>query len=201
MLVRAVALVSLVAAVALAASAGEAHARIVITGLSSWYGGPCDKEDNNRTASGVPNTVPGFATRSVPFGVWFLVTGPNGRRALGQSIERGPATWTGRVIDLNYTLAARLGYPAPGGCVQGYPNGRVRAEEIRIVRYPSCDWAAKLAAQRLRRIIGSLGRDDDCLKGSAAGWMRKFQGWIGHWRNRRTQSVGIDDWRVLLQAY
>jgi hypothetical protein len=201
MLVRTVALVSLVVAVAFAAAAREAHARIVITGLSSWYGGPCDNEDDNRTASGIPNTVPGFATRSVPFRAWFLVTGPNGRRALAMSIERGPAAWTGRVIDLNYTLAARLGYPAPGGCVQGYPNGPVRAEEIRIVRYPSCDWAAKLAAQRLRRIIGSLGRDDDCLKGSAADWMRTFQGWIGHRSNARARSVGIDDWRVLLQAY
>jgi hypothetical protein len=178
----------------------DAHARIVITGASSWYGGPCDSQDNNRTASGIPNTVPGFATRWVPFRMWFLVTGPNGRRALAMSLERGPASWTGRAIDLNYTLAARLGYRAPGGCVQGYPNGMVRAEQLELVSYPSCDWAAQLAARRLRGIIGSLGRRDDCLRGTAADWMRKFQGWIGHGASARAQLVDVDDWRVLLQA-
>jgi hypothetical protein len=191
---------AVVLAACMPAAASAARGPIVINGASSWYGGPCDSQDNNRTASGIPNTVPGFATRTVPFRLWFVVTGPNGKRAIAQSIERGPAAWTRRVIDLNYTLAERLGYRAPRGCVRGYPNGAVRAQQIDIVRYPSCGWAAQLAVRQLRTIIGPLGRDDDCLKGTAADWMQTFQGWIGRRSNARKRRVDIEDWRVLYQA-
>jgi hypothetical protein len=188
----------LVATVTLLVAA--AHARIVITGYSSWYGGPCDSQDNDRTASGMPNTVPGFATRRTPFGLWFLVTGPNGQRALGVSLERGPARWTGRVIDLNWSLAERLDYPAPRGCVMGYSNGPVRAEQIARVRYPSCNWAARLAARQLRRVIGPLERRDDCLAGSAAVWMQRFQRWTGRPGSASARVIDLEDWRVLYLA-
>jgi hypothetical protein len=178
----------------------DVQARIVITGYSSWYGGPCDAEDNDHTASGIPNTVPGFATRGTPFGLWFVVTGPNGERALGVSLERGPARWTGRVIDLNWSLANRLGYPAPRGCVLGYSNGPVRAEQIALVRYPACNWAARLAARQLRSVIGPLGRSDDCLTGSAAVWMQRFQRWVGRPRGASARVIDLEDWRLLYLA-
>jgi hypothetical protein len=178
----------------------DAHARIVITGYSSWYGGPCDSQDNDHTASGIPNTVPGFATRRTPFGLWFVITGPNGQRALGISLERGPARWTSRVIDLNWSLASRLGYPAPHGCVLGYSNGRVRAEQIARVHYPSCNWAARLATRQLRNVIGPLGRRGDCLTGSAAVWMQTFQRWIGRPRSASARVIDLEDWRVLYLA-
>jgi hypothetical protein len=181
----------------------KADAGLTIAGFSSWYGGPCDGYDNNRTASGMPNTVPGFATRWVPFGRWFVVTeARSGRRALGMSLERGPAVWTGRVIDLNYTLAGRLGYPLTrGGCVLGYPNGWVVARQVVVgLRYPSCGWAARRAGYWLRQRVGRLGRPGNCLHGRAATRMRRWQRSIGRPRAGRRRALDLGTWRALYRA-
>lgn len=176
--------------------------QIRLAGMSSWYGGACDGGDNNVTASGVPNTVPGFATRWVPFHTWYLVSDRRGRRAIGMSLERGPASWTGRAIDINYSLAGKLGYRVTrGGCVIGYPNGWLKAEQIvPDLRYPSCGWAARMVGKRLRRYVGRLGRTSNCLYGSAANKLRRFQ--RAHHRPRAARRGIIDKttWALLFKA-
>lgn len=77
----------------------------------SWYGGPNDHADNNRPASGIPNTVPGIArpTRATLKG-YYRVVFPNGRSLVLQHTDMGPAAWAGRKIDINYTAVKRAGY-------------------------------------------------------------------------------------------
>jgi hypothetical protein len=190
-------------AAALAAAcllAPAAHAE-TFAGHSSWYGGPCDRgQDNNRTASGIPNTVPGFATRWVPFGRWYLIE-TQGRRALGMSLERGPASRTGRTTDLNYTLVARLRAWGAGPCFPSYPNGWVTATRIDpALRYPSCGWAARLAGKELRHRVRSLGRPGNCLIGSAADRLRRFQRAHRRPHAARTGTVDLATWRLLYRA-
>lgn len=173
---------------------------LTFAGGSSWYGGPADSGDNNITASGIPNSVPGFASRFVPFGWWFLVTAQNGHRALGESVDRGPASFTGRIIDLDYTLVGRLGY-GPGPYYFNYDNGHVTATRILPgARYPSCGWWARDVFRQLQRIHGRKypGRTD-CLTGGHAKalhrWQRRHHLGDG-WRS----TVGFRTYRLLYRA-
>lgn len=101
------------------------------TGLSSWYGGPCDHMDNDQPYTGLPNTEPGIALYYLrPFKAFYLLTDSRGHRVVVRHSDKGPAPSTGKLVDLNWTAAAALGYPAPGGCVGGYPNGRVRITRL-----------------------------------------------------------------------
>lgn len=90
---------------------GYAKGGLVTAGKGSWYGGPNDSGDNNRPASGIPNTVPGFAmyNRST-LGKLFRVVSPRGRSLNIRQTDIGPAPWTGRKVDLNYTAIKRFGY-------------------------------------------------------------------------------------------
>ncbi len=87
------------------------HVGSLVKGKISWYGGPHDSQDNDQPASGVPNTVPGIAimNRST-LGGWWEVTMSNGRTVKLQQTDIGPAKWTGKKIDFNYTAVKELGY-------------------------------------------------------------------------------------------
>lgn len=121
-----------------------ADARLVIEGRTSWYGGPCDGYDNNRTATGIPNTVPGIALyRRDTFGAWFLLTRPRtGRRVVVRHVDLGPAPWTGKSIDLDPPAAVGLGFSAPGGCVQAFPTGEVMRATL-LTRRQASRWAKR----------------------------------------------------------
>lgn len=130
-------LLAVVAAVALllgAAAPAQAHHEPVTSyfGPSSWYGGLCDGQDNNRSYTGLPNSEPGIALYYVrPFGAYYLLTGPNNRRVVVRHSDKGPAPWTGKLVDLNWTTARALGYHASAKqCIYGYPTWAT----VRITR-------------------------------------------------------------------
>lgn len=101
-------------------------------GPSSWYGGACDKQDNNRSYTGLPHSEPGIALYYLrPFKAYYLLTGPTGRKSVVRHSDKGPAPWTGKLVDLNWTAARAVGFRATSAqCILGYPTGRV----VRITR-------------------------------------------------------------------
>lgn len=77
-------------------------------GMASWYG----SESGSRTASGEHFDPDGItaAHRSLPFGTRIVVTDMHtGRSVRVRVTDRGPARWTGRIIDLSRGAARRLG--------------------------------------------------------------------------------------------
>lgn len=119
--------VSLISAFMLAVSHvawAETKHRWSIVGPSSWYGGSCDPHDNNIPAYAPrdANRTPGVAMRTYSTRLkLFLLRGPNGRYVVVQHTDYGPASWTGKLVDLNYTAVMALGYPGP--CAYSYPTG------------------------------------------------------------------------------
>lgn len=90
-------------------------------GKISWYGNFTgnhtwvDHEDNNITASGIPNTQPGIAVfnQHTLRGWWRLVVRDaqgHTRSLVRQQIEIGPSPGTGRKFDFNAALMDELGY-------------------------------------------------------------------------------------------
>lgn len=80
----------------------------VETGRASWYG----SESGNRTASGEHFNPDGLtaAHRTRPIGSFVTVTNQrNGKSVRVRINDRGPARWTGRVIDLSAGAARVLG--------------------------------------------------------------------------------------------
>lgn len=82
-----------------------------LRGKVSWFGGPNDRTTSATTASGLPVTRPGIAVFNTQTlrGFWW-VRFPNGRAAVLQQTDVGPAPWTGRVLDVLYSALPRLGY-------------------------------------------------------------------------------------------
>lgn len=82
----------------------------VITGKTSWFGGPNDGE-NTGTALGLPDTVRGLAVynRSTLGGYW-RVHWPNGRVTVERQVDIGPAPWTNRKIDFTSAAIRAAGY-------------------------------------------------------------------------------------------
>lgn len=68
-----------------------------------------DKPNSNKL--GVPDDCQGisFLDRS-RLGKWFEIHAPNGRISIEQQTEIGPASWTGRAIDISAVCAERMGY-------------------------------------------------------------------------------------------
>ena len=88
-----------------AAAAARCHGQV---GTASWYG----PESGNRTASGERFNGSGMtaAHRSLPLGTIVRVTDlRTGRSVVVRINDRGPARWTGRIIDLSRAAAIRLG--------------------------------------------------------------------------------------------
>jgi rare lipoprotein A len=97
-------------------------ARGAFTGLASYYS---NGESGNRTASARASTIgwrrPRIAAcRSAPG----LRVSRGGRTIIVTVNDRGPAAWTGRVLDLARAPAAHLGLLGPG-------VARVEAEVIQ----------------------------------------------------------------------
>lgn len=85
-------------------------------GRASWYGGAGERL-NRYTASGEPfRPMANIAAhRSLAFGTRLEVTNlANGRRCIVRVVDRGPALWTGRDLDLSRGAAAQLGYLGAG---------------------------------------------------------------------------------------
>ena len=82
-----------------------------LQGRVSWFGGPDDPTSGPTTASGKPVTDPGIAVYDTATlnGYW-RVHFPNGRTAVLQQTDIGPAPWTGRVLDVLYSALPYLGY-------------------------------------------------------------------------------------------
>jgi rare lipoprotein A len=84
--------------------------------VASWYGGgPRRYEPNSHTASGERFNKWDLtaAHRSLPFGTRLLVT-HGGRSVVVRINDRGPATWTGRSLDLSRGAAQQLGMLSSG---------------------------------------------------------------------------------------
>jgi rare lipoprotein A (peptidoglycan hydrolase) len=91
-------------------------------GLASYYS---NGESGNRTASGArfDDRLATAAHRCLPFGTRLRVSRA-GRTIIVIINDRGPAAWTGRVLDLARGPAAAIGLVGPG-------VGRVEAEVIQ----------------------------------------------------------------------
>lgn len=77
------------------------------TGVASWYG----TESGRRTANGerFPTGEATAAHRTLPFNTRVRVTDMRtGRSVVVRLNDRGPAKWTGAIIDLNPAAADRL---------------------------------------------------------------------------------------------
>lgn len=137
----------------LAATAGAD----TFTSGASWYGGPCDHADNNLSASGIPNTIPGIARfNRRTLGRFYLLTDlRTHRRVVVVQSDVGPAPWvrlkpteTGWPIrvDVNYSAASAVGYRAPGGCVMGWRYGE-RIRLTGLTRRLASRWARRTATE------------------------------------------------------
>lgn len=83
---------------------------------ASWYGGSGERL-NHYTASGEPFRAMAriAAHRSLAFGTRLEVTNlSNGRSTIVRVVDRGPASWTGRDLDLSRGAAGDLGMLAAG---------------------------------------------------------------------------------------
>lgn len=82
-----------------------------LRGKVSWFGGPNDSMSGPTTASGLPVTQPGIAIyNSETLRGYWVVRFPNGRTAVLQQTDFGPAPWTGRVVDVLSSALPALGY-------------------------------------------------------------------------------------------
>lgn len=96
-------------ALAIAATAADARSRHhAMTGKASFYGA---EEHGSRTASGQRFNMHAMtaAHRTLPFGTRVKVTAIRSNRSVVVTItDRGPAAWTGRIIDLAQGAARQL---------------------------------------------------------------------------------------------
>jgi hypothetical protein len=82
-----------------------------LQGRVSWFGGPHDPTSGPTTADGKPVSDPGIAVYDTATlnGYWW-VSFPNGRAAVLQQTDIGPAPWTGRMLDVLYSALPYIGY-------------------------------------------------------------------------------------------
>lgn len=79
------------------------------TGIASYYGG---RHNGRPTASGdiFDSSKMTAAHMSLPFGTRVKVTNlENGNSVVVKITDRGPAKWTGRIIDVTTSTARKLG--------------------------------------------------------------------------------------------
>lgn len=108
------AIVAAIVAAVLVGSVTASHACAGgrFAGIASYYS---NGESGNRTASGArfDDRSPTAAHRCLPFGTRLRVS-RGGRSVIVTINDRGPAAWTGRVLDLARAPAAELGLIGPG---------------------------------------------------------------------------------------
>jgi hypothetical protein len=99
-------------------------------GKISWFGGPDDPSSGPTTASGLSITYPGVAVyRDDTIGGWWRVHMGNKTFDIQQT-DKGPAPWTGRVMDFTYTAVRALGYTE-----QNFPTDS-RISAVYLGRHP-----------------------------------------------------------------
>ncbi len=155
----------------------QAAPQTLVQGASSWYGGPCDQQDNNIPAlPGASNHEPGIAIyQRATLGKHWLLRGPNGRRVILRQTDFGPSPWTNKAIDLNYTAVSVLGYPLVGSCPR-YPTGKhAHARLISPVRVGTCSPNATYA-QRVLKSRGAAITPGRCWTSSKDRAYRAFTG-------------------------
>lgn len=82
-----------------------------LDGAVSWFGGPNDHTTGPTTSDGKPVSDPGIAVyNTATLNGYWRVTFPNGRTAVLQQTDIGPAPWTGRVLDVLYSALPYIGY-------------------------------------------------------------------------------------------
>ncbi len=89
------------------------------TGEASWYG----SESGSHTANGERFRPMGktVAHRSLPFGTVLQITDrASGRSVTCRVTDRGPARWTGRILDLSRGCATDLGIVGRGKAIVDY---------------------------------------------------------------------------------
>lgn len=90
-----------------------------IAGAVSWFGGPDDHTTGPTTADGEPVSDPGIAVyNTATLNGYWRVHFPNGRIAVLQQTDIGPAPWTGRVLDVLYSALPYVGYTE-----ENFPTG------------------------------------------------------------------------------
>jgi hypothetical protein len=100
-------------------------------GKISWFGGPRDAMSGPTTASGAPVTAPGVAAYSrTTLGGFWLFELPNGRRAVIQQTDIGPAPWTGRTWDFTSSSLAALGYTEATFPTDAIAHGRYLGRSV-----------------------------------------------------------------------
>jgi rare lipoprotein A len=122
-------------------------------GLASWYG---RKFHGRRTATGEPYDMYAMtaAHRTMPLPSYAVVRNPaNGRAVVVRVNDRGPFH-AGRVIDLSYTAALKLGLL---GGVAPVEVERITHEALRSGLWRPPDAATGLAAAPARARPGSTG--------------------------------------------
>ena len=99
----------------------------VYYGQMSWFGwfeGKHDWDDhldNGRNASGLAQSVPGIAYHNKDtIKHWWKLTFPNKKTVIVRQVDLGPAGWTGKIIDVNASLADMIGYSP-----RTFPTGKL----------------------------------------------------------------------------
>jgi hypothetical protein len=97
----------------------DATAGQTLNGAVSWFGGPNDHTTGPTTADGKPVSDPGVAVyNTATLNGYWRIHFPNGRTAVLQQTDIGPAPWTGRVLDVLYSALPYIGYTE-----QNFPTG------------------------------------------------------------------------------
>jgi len=123
---------SAVAALPAPGTAGSA-----LNGKVSWFGGPHDSKAGPTTATGISVTHPGIAVyNGATEGGWWWVRFPNGRTAILQQTDFGPAPWTGRVLDVLYSALPAIGYTEQSFSTDAQITARYLGKDPRWAHAP-----------------------------------------------------------------
>lgn len=145
---------------AVLAMVDRAHARpLSLAGKTSWYGGKCDRGDNNipRWSPRDKNRTPGIALRryDTPGRFFLLTLVATGRRIVVQHTDYGPHPGTDREVDVNYRAANGLGYP--GHCAPGFPTDS-RARVTLLTKHKARAWIRRTHTRLDDRLVLPLLR-------------------------------------------
>lgn len=147
-------------------------------GIGSWYG---RKFHGQKTSSGEPYDMYGMtaAHPTLPIPSYARVTNPaNGRSVVVRINDRGPFH-SGRIIDLSYTAAWKLGYVEAGSAlveVESILPGREVAEDARGVYLQLGAFGSPDNAESfLARVALELGWLAEKLRTQIAGSMHRVQ--------------------------
>lgn len=189
-------------------------------GIASWYG---RKFHGQRTSSGEPYDMYAMtaAHKTLPLPSWVEVTNlDNGRKAVVKVNDRGPFA-KGRIIDLSYAAATKLGVVSPGTAPvsirvvgPGYTpggaddvNARERERRLRDSRVAAAQGDAPEGASggAVRAVSAAAdGAPSPVGAGAGAGTTAVARGNVGDGardREGRTPSAAAMDYYIQLGAF